>query len=275
MTSENVAEPKTAEAAAAAPAKTVDDQLIDELVGRAQAEGLQLTGEGGPLQQLTKRLLESALDGEITDHLGYDKHDPAVTNGGNSRNGTRAKTVLTDVGPVGIAVPRDREGSFAARSSRSGRSACPAWTRWSSRDPPTRASAVQGSAAVVEVDRPQHVFVEGQDVPDQFQQGRFVVQDPAGQQPFAVRVDHHAVVVFLADVHSGPYPGHGHLRQLVARSRPSRRPRRRCPTQRSSRISQLAVESSRGSGRPSLSSHRTAIRMTAIPRAPGSRRSYE
>jgi putative transposase len=53
MTSENVAEPKTAEAAAAAPAKTVDDQLIDELVGRAQAEGLQLTGEGGLLQHLT------------------------------------------------------------------------------------------------------------------------------------------------------------------------------------------------------------------------------
>ncbi len=84
----------------------------DELVGRAQAEGLQLTGEGGLLQQLTKRLQESALEGEITDHLGYDKHDPAGKNGGNSRNGTRAKTVLTDVGPVGIAVPRDREGSF-------------------------------------------------------------------------------------------------------------------------------------------------------------------
>ncbi|WP_106966165.1 IS256 family transposase [Streptomyces sp. NTK 937] len=90
----------------------MDDQLIDELVGRAQAEGLQLTGEGGLLQQLTKRLLESALEGEITDHLGYDKHDPAGKDGGNSRNGTRGKTVLTDVGPVEIAVPRDREGSF-------------------------------------------------------------------------------------------------------------------------------------------------------------------
>ncbi|WP_394346823.1 transposase [Streptomyces dangxiongensis] len=99
----------------AVPAKSVDDRLIDELVGRAQAEGLQLTGEGGLLQQLTKRLLESALEGEITDHLGYDKHDPAGKNGGNSRNGTRAKTVLTDVGPVGIAVPRDREGSFEPR----------------------------------------------------------------------------------------------------------------------------------------------------------------
>ncbi|MEU6547932.1 IS256 family transposase [Streptomyces sp. NPDC046859] len=94
------------------PSKAVDDQLIDELVGRAQVEGLQLTGEGGLLQQLTKRLLESALEGEITDHLGYDKHDPAGKNGGNSRNGTRGKTVLTEVGPVEISVPRDRDGTF-------------------------------------------------------------------------------------------------------------------------------------------------------------------
>ncbi len=64
------------------------------------------------MQQLTKRLLESALEGEITDHLGYDKHDPAGKDGGNSRNGKRSKTVLTDVGPVEITVPRDRDGSF-------------------------------------------------------------------------------------------------------------------------------------------------------------------
>ncbi|MEU7291392.1 IS256 family transposase, partial [Streptomyces flaveolus] len=64
MTSENVAEQAAAESAAAVSAKAVDDQLIDELVNRAQAEGLQLTGEGGLLQQLTKRLLESALEGE-------------------------------------------------------------------------------------------------------------------------------------------------------------------------------------------------------------------
>ncbi len=112
MTSENVAEHEAAELAAAVSAKAVDDQLIDELVSRARAEGLQLTGEGGLLQQLTKRLLESALEGEMTDHLGYDKHDPAGKDGGNSRNGKRSKTVLTDVGPVEIAVPRDRDGSF-------------------------------------------------------------------------------------------------------------------------------------------------------------------
>ncbi len=54
--------------------------------------------EGGLLQQLTKRVLESALEGEITDHVGYDKHDAMGRNSGNSRNGTRSKTVLTDVG---------------------------------------------------------------------------------------------------------------------------------------------------------------------------------
>lgn len=112
MTSSNVTETESDEPSEAASVKSVDDRLIDELVGRSQAEGLQLTAEGGLLQQLTKRLLESDLEGEITDHLGYDKHDPAGKNGGNSRNGTRAKTVLTDVGPVEISVPRDRESSF-------------------------------------------------------------------------------------------------------------------------------------------------------------------
>ncbi|WP_419196580.1 IS256 family transposase [Actinacidiphila glaucinigra] len=92
-------------------ADVLDDRLIGQLVDRAHASGLQLTGEGGLLQQLTKRVLESALEGEITDHLGYDKHDPAGAGSGNSRNGVRSKTVLTDVGPVEIAVPRDREGS--------------------------------------------------------------------------------------------------------------------------------------------------------------------
>ncbi len=90
----------------------VDAELVGRLVEQARAAGLQLTGEGGLLQQLTKRVIEAAMDGEVTDHLGYDKHDPAGKDGGNSRNGTRAKTVLTDVGPVEISVPRDRDGSF-------------------------------------------------------------------------------------------------------------------------------------------------------------------
>ncbi|GAA3185291.1 hypothetical protein GCM10010451_38130 [Streptomyces virens] len=105
MTSENVAKQDPVESAVAVSAKAVDDQLIDELVSGVQAEGLQLTGEGGLLQQLTKRLLESALEGEITEHLGYDQHDPVGEDGDNSRNGKRSRTVLTEVGPVEIAVP--------------------------------------------------------------------------------------------------------------------------------------------------------------------------
>jgi transposase-like protein len=93
----------------------VDEQLIDRLVGRAREGGLQLTGEGGLLAQLTKRLVESALEGELTDHLGYGKHDAEGRDGGNSRNGRRSKTVLTEVGPVEIDVPRDRDGSFEPR----------------------------------------------------------------------------------------------------------------------------------------------------------------
>ncbi|MGW6412966.1 transposase [Streptomyces vinaceus] len=90
----------------------VDGRFLNELVARVQAGGLRLTGEGGLLQRLTKRLLESALEGEMTDHLGCDRHDPAGKNGGDSRNGKRSKTVITDVSPVEIDVPRDREGAF-------------------------------------------------------------------------------------------------------------------------------------------------------------------
>ncbi|GGX24322.1 hypothetical protein GCM10010341_51950 [Streptomyces noursei] len=57
-------------------------------------------------------MLESALEGEIADHLGYEKRDAQGRGSGNSRNGTRAKTVLTDVGPVEVKVPRDVAGSF-------------------------------------------------------------------------------------------------------------------------------------------------------------------
>ncbi len=75
MTSNNMPEDESLKVAVPQPAKAVDDQLIEELVGRAQAEGLQLTGEGGLLQQLTKRLLESALEGEVT---GMSRHGTPV-----------------------------------------------------------------------------------------------------------------------------------------------------------------------------------------------------
>lgn len=91
----------------AAAIDAVDEELVRQLTERARAEGLQLTGEGGLLQKLTKLVMESALDGELDDHLGYGKHDPAGRDGGNSRNGRRSKALLTEAGPVEISVPRD------------------------------------------------------------------------------------------------------------------------------------------------------------------------
>src|SRR5687767_674836 len=98
---------------AEAIAEALDPALVARLAAQARAQGVQLLGRGGILQQLTKRFLEAALEAEMDEHLGYDKHDPVGRNGGNSRNGRRAKTLLTEVGPVDIAVPRDRDGSFA------------------------------------------------------------------------------------------------------------------------------------------------------------------
>ena len=89
-----------------------DKQLAEELVERARTDGVELVGPDGLLTGLTKDVLEAGLEAEMSEHLGYDKHDPAGDNTGNSRNGTRSKTVLTDVGPVEVEVPRDRGGSF-------------------------------------------------------------------------------------------------------------------------------------------------------------------
>jgi putative transposase len=91
----------------------VDQQeLARQLLAQAKEQGIELVGPGGLLNQLTGRVLETALEEEMTDHLGYDKHEVAGRGSGNSRNGTRAKTVLTEIGPVQIEVPRDTNGSF-------------------------------------------------------------------------------------------------------------------------------------------------------------------
>ena len=90
-------------------------ELARQLAERARAGGLSLTGPDGLLGRLAKVVLEGALEGELDAHLGYAKHDPAGRDGGNSRNGHRPKTVLTDVGPVEIDMPRDRDASFAPK----------------------------------------------------------------------------------------------------------------------------------------------------------------
>jgi hypothetical protein len=82
-----------------------DRELAERLVAEASERGLDLVGPDGVLTGLTKRVLEAGLEAELTEHLGYDKHAIAGRDGGNSRNGTRPKTVLTEVGPVKLDVP--------------------------------------------------------------------------------------------------------------------------------------------------------------------------
>jgi len=87
-------------------------QLAEQLLAQAKEQGVELVGPNGLLNQLTKNVLETALDAEMSEHLGYDKHDAAGRGSGNSRNGTRSKTVFTEIGPVEIEVPRDTNSSF-------------------------------------------------------------------------------------------------------------------------------------------------------------------
>lgn len=87
-------------------------QLAEQLLAQAKEHGVELVGPHGLLNQLTKNVLETALDAEMTEHLGYDKHDPSGRGSGNSRNGTRSKTVFTEIGPVELDVPRDTNSTF-------------------------------------------------------------------------------------------------------------------------------------------------------------------
>jgi putative transposase len=90
----------------------IPPEVVNELMAKVRADGLQLLGDGGVIAELSKRLLERALDEELTDHVGYERGDPAGRNGGNSRNGTTPKRVLTEAGTVDLDVPRDRHGTF-------------------------------------------------------------------------------------------------------------------------------------------------------------------
>lgn len=90
----------------------VPDEVIDQVMAGVDSGGLQLLGPDGVLAELTKRLLDRAMDEELTDHLGYERGDAGGRGSGNNRNGTSAKTVLTEVGAVEVAVPRDRNGTF-------------------------------------------------------------------------------------------------------------------------------------------------------------------
>jgi len=92
--------------------RLVDEQLAEELIAQAQEQGVDLLGEGGLLQQMTKAVLERALTEELTDHLGYEEGDRAGRGSGNSRNGITPKRLLTEAGHVDLEVPRDRNSTF-------------------------------------------------------------------------------------------------------------------------------------------------------------------
>ncbi|WP_425547135.1 transposase [Arthrobacter humicola] len=96
------------------PMATEMDQqeLAQQLLAQAREQGIELVGPGGLLNRLTKNVLETALEAEMDEHLGYGKHDVVGRGSGNSRNGTRTKTVMTEIGPVEIDVPRDTESTF-------------------------------------------------------------------------------------------------------------------------------------------------------------------
>jgi len=89
----------------------IRDELLDELLKNYKTPE-DLTGKDGLLKQLTARLVERALDGELTHHLGYERYEGKGRKSGNSRNGATSKTLKSDQGDITIEVPRDRVGDF-------------------------------------------------------------------------------------------------------------------------------------------------------------------
>jgi putative transposase len=88
-------------------------EWAEQLVAQARSEGVELTGDNGLLTALVRRVLQTGLNVELTDHLGYEPHAVEGRGSGNSRNGSYAKTVTTEIGQVEVQVPRDRNGTFS------------------------------------------------------------------------------------------------------------------------------------------------------------------
>jgi putative transposase len=101
-----------ADAARRAVDAIVEAGVLDKVMAGVDTGELRLTGEGGFLPEMLKRALEAGLRVELTDHLGYEKGDPAGQGSGNSRNGATPKQLGTEVGDIDLATPRDRNGSF-------------------------------------------------------------------------------------------------------------------------------------------------------------------
>jgi hypothetical protein len=118
--------------------RRISDELIDELLAGASTEE-EIAGPGGLLAQLTKRLVERAMEVELTDHLGYEPHAEPPGGAANTRNGTSPKTLITEHGKVQLDAPRDPTRAFSLRSCASANGASRASTRRSS--PCTRAGS--------------------------------------------------------------------------------------------------------------------------------------
>src|SRR5437879_9930018 len=99
----------------------IDKKLIDQLLTEYKKPE-DIIGENGLLKELTKAILERALQAELTDHLGYEKHDPAGHHRGNTRNGKSQKTLQGDFGELELETPRDRQASFDPKIVAKGRS---------------------------------------------------------------------------------------------------------------------------------------------------------
>jgi len=97
----------------------LSDQVIDELLAGARTED-EIVGPGGLLGDLTRRLVERAMSAELTEHLGYERHQEPPGGAGNTRNGSMPKTLATEHGPVRIKTPRDRKGTFEPQLVRKG-----------------------------------------------------------------------------------------------------------------------------------------------------------
>ncbi len=93
------------------PSERISDELIDELLAGASTEE-EIAGPGGLLAQLTKRLVERAMEVELSEYVGYEPHCEPPGGAENQRNGTSPKTLITEHGKVQLDAPRDRDGSF-------------------------------------------------------------------------------------------------------------------------------------------------------------------
>src|ERR1700675_1177391 len=98
----------------------IDKKLIDQLLTNYKKPE-DIIGENGLLKELTKAILERALAAEMTDHLGYEKHDPSGHRRGNTRNGKSQKTLKGDFGELELETPRDRQGQFGPKCAHKGR----------------------------------------------------------------------------------------------------------------------------------------------------------